>query len=193
MIEKDIKIPTLNTVSHEWSYNNFCKEEFKELLQDNIKIPGTYNFDKKVENFYTEASTFKDKGFYYNRPKGTKDYKTYWDRQKELSMHGMIVDGIHLQSDHYFYLNFLPINIKATQSGELNVLTLPDFRDLDFRTYNKDYLNELNFLHSIILKGRQLGYEQPYTTKVYNSDGEMFFGSLKVGNEITLPVLSLIR
>lgn len=180
----NFKIPSLNTVSHEWSYKEFSKESFKELLQANIKTPGEYKFNEKILNFNTEAALFKEKNYYYNKPKGTREFKNYWDRQKEFINNGMIVDDMYLHGNHYLYLNFLPINIKATQAGEFNVVTLPDFRDLDFRTFNKDELNEQNFQHSVYLKGRQLGYQQPVSTNIISPSGFKQLGDINIGDEI---------
>lgn len=177
-------IPTYNTNTEEWSYTDFTRESFINYLESIYKIPGEFNFDKRINIFRQEAINFSNHKYYYNKPKGTRDYKLYWDRQKEFCLKGMIVDNMYISGWHYMYLNFLPIKVKLSQSGKVNETDLPDFRDLDVWFYNIKEYAEAKYKHTVSLKSRQKGWFQPYSCKVLKKEGFVELGSLKVGDEI---------
>lgn len=109
-------------------------------------------------------------GFYIDSPKGSIEYKNYWNLQKVYCTTGYSVGSVKITGEHYFYLNFCQINLKlsakATSAEELTtkkkrVLTatsFPDFWDSDWYYFNECKRAEELGLHMIVLKPRRRGY-----------------------------------
>ena len=90
-----IKIPTWN--KGVWEYTEFAtRDEYKDFVLSIFKEPGKYDFNEVSLHFNEEAQKFRDQGYYFSGPMGSKDYRKYWDAEKEKCRYGAIfTDGKH--------------------------------------------------------------------------------------------------
>lgn len=65
-------------------------------------------------------NNFKRTGreFYIDAPRGSYEWKQYWDEQEYYCEHGYSVGGIRITGDHYFYMNFCQIMLKPKNTDE---------------------------------------------------------------------------
>ena len=130
------------------------------------------NYDKKWKNtnkFRKEAIHFQKYGYYTAAPKGTSEYKKYWDEQRKRSLFGFTSeDGDYITGYHYFYLNFCVILVakdkvvigstgkKKTQ--KVKEIEFPDFWDSDKQYFDIVQEAEEQGKHLVVLKARRKGY-----------------------------------
>lgn len=100
-----------------------------------------------TEYFREEALNFKRYGYYCPDPEGSPDHDRYWTEQRRRFINGYKVGGAMITGDHYFYLNFCPINkVEEDQDAKdkprsrkvkkaVKELDFPDFWDGDFNYY----------------------------------------------------------
>lgn len=145
-----------------------------------------FNLDLKhinTEEFRPEALKFEANrrkdgtGFYTDAPKGSIEYKNYWNLQKHYCENGYSVGGVKITGEHYFYLNFCQISLKITKkitdATELinkksrveTAVTFPDFWDSDWYYFNECKKAEELGLHMIVLKPRRRGYSYKNAAK----------------------------
>ncbi len=146
-------IPTYNTESNQWSYTNFeTEKEFKEFIWSKFKKPG----DIKLKNTWAwrqEAIKYEKEGSYdFDIVLRSSDYVTYWNNEKEKCTKGVIIDDFYLTRYYYFWLNFLPINDK-----KVNKLQFPEVWDSQYYFFLYEYLCELEYKYSVVVKKRQWG------------------------------------
>lgn len=121
-----------------------------------------------TREFRREALRFEKQGYYINAPKGTLEFKEYWDEQIDRCMNGYSVAGTHITGYHYFYLNFCRIMLvheEQMQSKEKNERirgsrneSFPDFWDGDYEFFKAvDKAQDMG-KHLIVLKARGKGY-----------------------------------
>lgn len=95
-------------------------------------------------------------GKYIRAPKGSRDYKDYWQIQTQRCEEGYSVGGLWIPGRHYFYLNFCPIlkvpdeilmktleERRNTKNGGRiskvaveKILEFPRFYEIDYKWYN---------------------------------------------------------
>lgn len=160
------QIPTYE--NGEWSYTDFeSRTEFAEFCMSIFKEPGQYNFDQTSFLFNEQARLFNKNGFYCLSPQGTKDYMTYWDKEKEKNRKGVIFKSNgntwYLTRDYYMWLNFLPIFNK-----EIQKFGFADVRDAQYHMALYEILAELFFQHCAILKKRQIASSYFHCGKLIN-------------------------
>lgn len=142
----------------------------------NLKHINTDEF--RVEALKFEANKRKHgTGFYTDAPKGSIEYKNYWNLQKHYCENGYSVGGVKITGEHYFYLNFCQISLKITKkltdATELvhkksrveTTVTFPDFWDSDWYYFNECKKAEELGLHMIVLKPRRRGYSYKNAAK----------------------------
>ena len=100
--------------------------------------------------FNKQARIFNDQGFYCNKPFRSKDFKTYWETEKDKCRNGVIYKDNgkvwYLTRDYYMWLNFLPIYDKEEKKyGFAKV------RDAQYHMALYELLAELHYKHSAIL------------------------------------------
>jgi hypothetical protein len=127
---------------------------------------------KKLDNYhkFTEAAdAFKELGYYTAAPKGTKEYKEYWEEQLERSINGYLTeDGEYITGYFYFYLNFCPI-LRTTEKEYIDKNGLkyikkkrerdfPSFYDYDRSYFDAVEAAERSGKHLAVIKKRAAGY-----------------------------------
>lgn len=124
---------------------------------------------KNTDKFRTEALKFKQYGYYTAAPRGTTEYKKYWDEQRKRSLEGYHTeDGDFITGYHYFYLNFCPILLledkKVKNSKGEYVLksnrtkNFPEFWDSDKQFFDAVQEAEETGKHLAVIKARGKGY-----------------------------------
>ncbi len=114
-------------------------------------------------------NNFKRTGreFYIDAPRGSYEWKQYWDEQEYYCEHGYSVGGIRITGDHYFYMNFCQIMLKPKNTDEKiikkktssqKIMNFPDFWDSDFYYYHELEAARTAGEHLIVLKPRRRGY-----------------------------------
>jgi hypothetical protein len=159
-------IPTFE--NGQWTYTDFeSRTELKEFCESIFKEPGKYDFDDVSLEFNALARLFNTQGFYCNFPEGTKDFRTFWDAEKEKCRKGAIIKSgtkfWYLTRDYYMWLNFLPIFNK-----EIQKFGFADIRDAQYHMALYEFLAELNYRHSAILKKRQIASSYFHSAKFIN-------------------------
>ena len=130
------------------------------------------DFNQKLHNtdkFRQAAIFFEKHGCYTLAPRGTTDYKKYWDQETERCLNGYTApDGEGITGYNYFYLNYSPIfKLVETQYTDRNgdirkrrerVLQFPSFWDYDYYYFCAIEEAEQQGKHMAVLKSRQRGY-----------------------------------
>lgn len=122
--------------------------------------------------FSEDGRRFLRYGYYTDAPKGTLDYKKYWDEQWNRCINGYTVGGVRVSGRHYFYLNFSPIKARPVDpvTGLENITarkkwTLPRFLDHSYYFFNEleDCMAEGPSINNarqgmVVLKSRRKGF-----------------------------------
>lgn len=130
------------------------------------------DFNQKLHNtdkFRQAAIFFEKHGCYTLAPRGTTDYKKYWDQETERCLNGYTApDGEGITGYDYFYLNYSPIfKLVETEYTDRNgdvrkrrerVLQFPSFWDYDYYYFCAIEEAEQQGKHMAVLKSRQRGY-----------------------------------
>lgn len=130
------------------------------------------DFNQKLHNtdkFRQAAIFFEKHGCYTLAPRGTTDYKKYWDQETERCINGYTApDGEGITGYNYFYLNYSPIfKLVETEYTDRNgdvrkrrerVLQFPSFWDYDYYYFCAIEEAEQQGKHMAVLKSRQRGY-----------------------------------
>ena len=119
---------------------------------------------KKTDEFRKEALRYMEDGVYTRALPGTKDYYEYWDDQRHKCIYGYTVGETTITGNHYFYLNFCPIDRSVEEvlpDGTIlakRERTFPAFYDGDFKYFTAiDQCRKSN-RHMTVLKARRKGY-----------------------------------
>ena len=130
------------------------------------------DFNQKLHNtdkFRQAAIFFQKHGCYTLAPRGTTDYKKYWDQETERCLNGYTApDGEGITGYNYFYLNYSPIfKLVETEYTDRNgdvrkrrerILQFPSFWDYDYYYFCAIEEAEQQGKHMAVLKSRQRGY-----------------------------------
>jgi len=177
-----LKIPTYN--NNTWEYTEFLnKDLFLDFIKSIFKEPGKYNFNETSLMFNDEAKKFNKNGYYCIAPFKSKDFRDYWNREKEKCRNGVIYKDQYgtwyLTRDYYMWLNFLPIFDK-----ENNKFGFAKIRDAQYHMALYELIAELSNKHCAILKKRQIASSYFHCAKLIN---QIWFEegiTLKVGAEL---------
>lgn len=162
------KIPTYHCATKLWSHTYFQTNiEFRTFLLPLFKEPGQYNFNNDSNNFNNEGKRWNRDRYYCAAARGTRDYKKYWDGEKEKNKEGVIFigenDTWYVPRDYYMWLNFLPIFNK-----EKNDILFPDIYDTQYHVALYERLAELHYKHGVMLKKRQIAMSYYHAAKLIN-------------------------
>jgi hypothetical protein len=161
-----IDIPTWDNGT--WTTTSFdTREDYTSFVVSIFKEPGQYNFDDTSFLFNEQARLFNKNGIYCTSPQGSKDYRLYWDAEKNKCRYGAIFKNgdntWYLPRDYYMWLNFLPIFNK-----EIQRFGFADVRDAQYHMAVYELLAELHYKHSSILKKRQIASSYYHMGKMIN-------------------------
>ena len=159
-------IPTYD--NGQWTTTSFSsREELRDFVESIFKEPGQYEFDETSLLFNEQARNFNQNGIYCIHPEGTKDFRKFWDLEKTKNRKGVIFKNNgkawFLTRDYYMWINFLPIYNKETKK-----FGFADIRDAQYHMALYEVLAELNYLHSAILKKRQIASSYFHAAKLIN-------------------------
>lgn len=176
-----LSVPTYNSQTEKWTHTDFeSRNDFKVFVWSKFKPPGELKLYSTV-SWRKEAEKYDTYGYYCNSPRGSKDFMSYWDGEKEKCTKGVIIDDFYLTRYYYFWINFLPINDK-----QVNKLKFPQIWDSQYYFFLYVMLCELEYKYSAVLKKRQWGstfqhlailindiwFEQGFINKIGASDEE---------------------
>jgi hypothetical protein len=162
-----IEVPTYENGI--WYYTPFkTRDDFRTYLKGIFKEPGLYDFDETSFLFNEQAQKFNRDGFYCSAPYLSKDFRSYWDSEKEKCRRGAIYKANgkewFLSRDYYMWLNFLPIYDKEEKAfGYAKV------RDAQYHMALYETLAELHYKHAVILKKRQIASSYFHMGKLLNT------------------------
>lgn len=87
--------------------------------------------------FREEGNKFKKYNYYIADPWGSPAWFEYWQEQRKRCINGYSVGGVKITGEHYFYLNFTPIqkvdNINGNRADKVE--GFPDFWDGDYNYF----------------------------------------------------------
>lgn len=123
----------------------------------NPYVPEVEWFENSSEFSYL-ADFYNQHGVYTLIPRGTYEYKVFWENVKKICIEGFTNSkGIRITGHHFFYLNFCRIEgvgKSATKKSEI----FPRFMDLDY-----DYFHMIEYCEKhqkclTAVKGRRQGW-----------------------------------
>lgn len=161
-------IPTYDDTTKSWSKTTFeTKEKFVEYLWSIFKEPGEYGFDETSYQFNKQAQYYNTHGVFCFAPEGTRDFKEYWDTEKEKCREGVIYKNSkgswYLTRDYYMWINFLPLYNKETSK-----FSFPDIRDAQYHMSLYEEIAQYSNKHAAILKKRQIASSYYHAGKMIN-------------------------
>lgn len=130
-----------------------------------VEVKKRYNTDK----FRQAAIHFEKHGYYTAAPRGTTEYKKFWDTELERCIFGYTSeDDDYISGYFYFYLNYTriittrEIITRGKNNRERKVRTrvesFPDFWDYDYTYFETIEEAEEKGTHLVVLKKRGAGY-----------------------------------
>ena len=168
-------IPLWDHDSQEWTRMSFeTQEDFGNYLEEllyngsNYLSAGNYGFDECSLKWNEFAKKFDKTGVYCDSPKGSKDYKDFWDFERKKCRLGVFYrykgNTWYLTRDYYFLLNYCPISNK--EKG--NRITFVDVRDTQYIMALYEKVADIKNLHSCLVKKRQMLSSYYHAAKLYN-------------------------
>jgi len=151
-----------------WSNVTFnTREDFIDFVLPLFKEPGKYEFDKSTHEWSAMANKYNELGYYCGFKEGTKDYRDFWDEEKNKCRRGLIFKANgktwYLTRDYYMWINFLPINDKLKRK-----FAFPQIWDTQYHMALYELLAELHYKHVAILKKRQIASSYFHAAKMIN-------------------------
>jgi hypothetical protein len=130
-----------------------------------VKIKNINDSDK----FRQSAIHFTKFGYYTAAPRGTSEYKKYWDEELKRCIYGFEAeDGDHISGYFYFYLNYCRISVTKedyikdgkgiSRRRSYRFESFPDFYDYDWTYFNSVEEAEECGKHMVVLKKRGAGF-----------------------------------
>lgn len=108
---------------------------YQEGKLNSIRNPEGFWINSQV--FREEALHFTKYGYYCPDAENTPSWFNYWREQRRRCNEGYSVGGVKITGDHYFYLNFCPIQKVEDSSGSRSrkIKGFPDFWDGDYNYF----------------------------------------------------------
>ncbi len=173
-----------------WTKSIFStRQHLIDFLLPLFKEPGKYEFDETVSEFNSQAVKYNERaqsngsGYYCGYKEGSRDYRAYWDDQKEKCRRGVIIKANgktwYLPREYYMWINFLPINDKM-----LKKFAFPQVWDTQYHMALYEMLAELSYKHCAILKKRQIASSYYHCAKLINQIWFEETAVLKMGSSL---------
>lgn len=129
----------------------------------------TVKFTENADKFRAPAIAYHNTGRYTNIPRGTTEYRKFWDEEYRRCLFGFEAeDGDYISGYFYFYLNYCPIIRTVKQQVKMQN---GNFRDIIKRTrefalfydYDRAYFDAIDEAertgkHLVVIKKRGSGY-----------------------------------
>jgi hypothetical protein len=119
---------------------------------------------KDTKGLAPAADSYIRNGYYTNALPGTKPYYEYWDEERNRCLYGYTHNGVTITGNHYFYLNYCPIDRSVDEELPDGTViarrerTFPAFYDGDWKYFTAiDTCRKTN-KHMTVLKARRKGY-----------------------------------
>ena len=123
----------------------------------------------KTDRLRPAALQYMEHGYYTNALPNTKEYYDYWDRERHRCVYGYTVgegqdDEIVITGNHYFYLNYCPIDRSVDEELPDGTIiarrerTFPAFYDGDWKYFTAIDRCRRENKHMTVLKARRKGY-----------------------------------
>jgi hypothetical protein len=119
---------------------------------------------KNSKKFQKAAMCYIDNGYYTSALPGTQAYYDYWDSEMQKCLYGYTVDGDTVTGNHYFYLNYCPIDrsVKEVLPDGTEIArrdrSFPAFYDGDWKYFTAVDRCRKENKHMTVLKARRKGY-----------------------------------
>ena len=107
---------------------------------------------------------YMDNGYYTSALPGTQAYYDYWDSEMHKCLYGHTIDGVTVTGNHYFYLNYCPIDrsVKEVLPDGTEIArrdrSFPAFYDGDWKYFVAVDRCRKENKHMTVLKARRKGY-----------------------------------
>jgi len=123
----------------------------------------------KTDRLRPAALQYMEHGYYTNALPNTKEYYDYWDKERHRCVYGYTVgkgqdDEIVITGNHYFYLNYCPIDRSVDEELPDGTIiarrerTFPAFYDGDWKYFTAIDTCRRQNKHMTVLKARRKGY-----------------------------------
>ena len=111
------------------------------------------------------TSEFRERAIYFNKhkmytdlPKGTSQYKEFWEEEDFRCRHGFTNSvGIRVTGIHYFYLNYIQIKAEDVETGRKKMM-FPRFLDIDYDYFHLIDVCRIKKKGLIFSKPRRTGF-----------------------------------
>jgi len=110
-----------------------------------------------TEYWREEAKTFQKEGTYCRFPKGSYQYREYWEEQTRRCTEGYSVGGVKIPGVYYYYLNFYPILGKDEKTNKKTRI-FPRVTDVDFEFFSELEQAKTEGKGFILVKPRRTGF-----------------------------------
>jgi|TARA_R110002012_G_scaffold192422_1_gene360051 hypothetical protein len=119
---------------------------------------------KRTRGLAPAANKYLKNGYYTDALPGTKPYFEYWDEERRRCLYGYTHNGVTITGNHYFYLNYCPIDRSVDEELPDGTIiarrerTFPAFYDGDWKYFlSVDRCRREN-KHMTVLKARRKGF-----------------------------------
>lgn len=136
--------------------------------------------------FREDALHYKKYGYYCSDPWGSSAWYEYWKEQRKRIIEGFEVGGAKITGDHYFYLNFCPINKSEDTSSKRSrkVLDFPDFWDGDYDYFWARDIAKKGICESLNLSKEEIDRLDNLDEEDKIKELEKYYSNLKLFNKI---------
>ncbi len=137
--------------------------------------------------FREEGNHFKKYSYYCADPWGTPAWYEYWSEQRKRCIHGYSYGGVKITGEHYFYLNFCPIQKVEKIIGNTadKVEGFPDFWDGDYNYFWAREIAKKGLYRSLLTEEEVLTFDKTDDLLVKN-----LYDSLQL--EVKIPHKTII-
>ncbi len=117
-------------------------------------------------SYFREAAIlYQKQGFYTSAPFGSKDYREFFLKWKDICLEGMSVGGARITGYNAWFLNFSPMNIveDPTNPSSKKIWGFPRFWNIHYEFYHELEKAEKEGRHFPILKPRGTGFSETFS------------------------------